>query len=92
MGVYMSVPVLWPNEKDANNLDQIKDAVATKAREGDVPAAAAFAALMDAETRRMEIIIKEKDLRPGEQATLPWAEKVGAPAPFNQEAAEERLV
>jgi len=89
----MSVAVLWPNEKDANNLDQIKNAIATKAREGDVQAAAAFASLMDAETRRMDIIIKEKTLRPSEQASLPWAEKVSAPAiPFNAESAQERLV
>jgi hypothetical protein len=54
------------NEKDAENLQRVKDAMAEKAagKDGmlehgpDTAAAAAFAALLDAETRRAELVTK----------------------------------
>lgn len=55
-------------EKDAENLQRIKNAIAEKAvgQEGvlgsgpDAAAAAAFAALLDAETRRAELVGKSQ--------------------------------
>lgn len=54
------------NETDANNLQRVKDAMAEKAVGGgvlsgsDPAAAAAFAALLDAETRRAELAAKSQ--------------------------------
>ena len=81
------------NEKDAGNLQRVKDAMADKAagKEGvlehgpDAGAAAAFAALLDAETRRHELTLKTQgksnDLPVAEIATAPreetpWTQKV----------------
>jgi hypothetical protein len=69
--------------KDADNLERVKDAVVLKAREGDLEAAAIFASLIDAQTRRAELLARDgvqpKAQAPAtEQASLPWTEKVGA--------------
>lgn len=71
------------NAKDTENLERIKDTVALKAREGDLQAASVFASLIEAQTRRAELVAKDgvqpKVQQPvAEQATLPWTEKVGA--------------
>jgi hypothetical protein len=81
------------SQKDAENLQRVKDAMAEKAagRDGmlehgpDVAAAAAFAALLDAETRRHELQLRSQgkgnDLPVAEIATAPreetpWTQKV----------------
>jgi hypothetical protein len=71
------------NEKDAENLQRVKDAMAEKAagRDGmlehgpDAAAAAAFAQLLDAETRRHELVLRSA----GKAAELPVPEIATAP-------------
>ena len=71
------------NEKDAGNLQRVKDAMADKAagKEGvlehgpDAAAAAALAALLDAETRRHELTLKTQ----GKSNELPVADMVPTP-------------
>ena len=74
------------NETDSANLQRVKDAMAEKAVGGgvlggtDAAAAAAFAALLDAETRRAELAGKSKSQEKA-PATAPadsWAESVTA--------------
>jgi hypothetical protein len=82
------------NEKDTENLQRVKDAMAEKAagkggmlESGpDAAAAAAFAQLLDAETRRHELVLrsagKAAEVPVAEIATAtrgeetPWAERV----------------
>jgi hypothetical protein len=71
------------NEKDAGNLQRVKDAMADKAagKEGvlehgpDAAAAVAFAHLLDAETRRHELALRSA----GKSSELPVAEIAPAP-------------
>ena len=71
------------NEKDAENLQRVKDAMAEKAagkggmlESGpDAAAAAAFAQLLDAETRRHELVLRNQ----GKAAEIPVAEMATAP-------------
>ena len=71
------------NAKDTENLERVKDAVTVKAIQGDLQAASVFASLIEAQTRRAELVAKDgvqpKAPEPvAEQATMPWVEKVGA--------------
>ncbi len=71
------------NAKDTENLERVKDAVAARAIDGDLQAAAVFASLIEAQTRRAELVARDgaqpKAQQPvAEQAPLPWVEKVGA--------------
>lgn len=74
------------NETDAANLQRVKDAMAERAVGGglvtgpDAAAAAAFAALLDAETRRAELAAKSQGQ--GKAPASPaaggsWTENVG---------------
>ena len=74
------------NETDAANLQRVKDAMAERAVGGgvlgqpDAAAAAAFAALLDAETRRAELAAKSQG--PEKAPASPaaggsWTENVG---------------
>jgi hypothetical protein len=74
------------NETDAANLQRVKDAMAERAVGGgvlgqpDAAAAAAFAALLDAETRRAELRLKSvgQEKTPASPAAAgSWAESVG---------------
>ena len=74
------------NEKDAANLQRVKDAMAERAVGGgvlggpDAAAAAAFAALLDAETRRAELAAKSQgqEKAPASPAAGgSWTESVG---------------
>jgi hypothetical protein len=74
------------NEKDAANLQRVKDAMAERAVGGgvlggpDAAAAAAFAALLDAETRREELRLKSVGQEKAPAAAAPagsWTESVG---------------
>jgi hypothetical protein len=80
--------------KDAENFERIKEAVALKAKEGDVQAAGVFAALVEAQTRRAEFIAKDGVngktaavvAEPDKSAT-PWLDKVrmeADPGPYKQ--------
>ena len=74
-------------QKDAENLERVKDAMAQLAvgKEGllggtpDVAAATAYAHLLDAETRRQELVLKsaEKGVTPQAVQTEPssWVER-----------------
>jgi hypothetical protein len=72
------------NETDAANLQRVKDAMAERAVGGglvsgpDAAAAVAFAALLDAETRREELRLKsvEREKAPAAPAAS-WTESVG---------------
>lgn len=73
------------NETHAANLQRVKDAIAERAIGGglvsgpDAAAAAAFAALLDAETRRAELALKVPAQDKGQAAAAPsasWAETV----------------
>lgn len=73
------------NEKDAENLQRVKDAMAEKAAGGgvftsaDAAAAAAFAQLLDAETRRAELALKAPAQDKGQTAPAgSWTETVTA--------------
>ena len=71
------------NERDAENLQRVKDAMAEKAAGNggmlesgpDAAAAAAFAQLLDAETRRHELALKVT----GKGNELPISEMAPAP-------------
>lgn len=74
------------NETDAANLQRVKDAMAERATGGgvlggsDAAAAAAFAALLDAETRRAELAVRSQgqDKAPASPAAGgSWTENVG---------------
>ena len=73
------------NETDAANLQRVKDAMAERAVGGglvsgpDAAAAAAFAALLDAETRRAELVAKSQgqEKTPAAAPSASWAESVG---------------
>ena len=74
------------NETDAANLQRVKDAMAERAVGGglvsgpDAAAAAAFAALLDAETRREELRLKSagQEKAPASPAAGgSWTESVG---------------
>jgi hypothetical protein len=67
-------------EKDAANLQAAKAAMGEKAAEGDTAAAAAFAALLDAQTRREELMAKnlgQEKLPASPAAGGSWTESVG---------------
>lgn len=72
------------NETDAANLQRVKDAMAERAVGGavlggsDTAAAAAFAALLDAETRREELRLKSAGLEkaPAGSPSASWTESV----------------
>ncbi len=72
------------NETDATNLQRVKDAMAERATGGglvtgpDAAAAAAFAALLDAETRRAELAGKSvgPEKAPAAAPSASWAESV----------------
>lgn len=72
------------NETDAANLQRVKDAMAERATGGlvsgpDAAAAAAFAALLDAETRRAELALKAPAQDKSQAAAAPaasWTETV----------------
>lgn len=44
------------NEKDAGNIERVKEAMAARAVEGDAAAAAAFVGLLNAETERQKAV------------------------------------
>src|ERR1035437_4319954 len=87
MGLFM---VEGFSQKDADNLERVKDAMAELATgkgllgTPDATAATAFAQLLDAETRREELVMKA----PGQEKAAPapvvsapsWQETVGAGA------------
>lgn len=72
------------NETDAANLQRVKDAMAERAMGGgvlggsDSAAAAAFAALLDAETRREELRLKSvgHEKAPAAAPSANWADSV----------------
>jgi len=72
------------NETDAANLQRVKDAMAERAVGGglvsspDAAAAAAFAQLLDAETRRAELALKSttRDKAPAASPSGSWTESV----------------
>jgi hypothetical protein len=81
------------NETDAANLQRVKDAMAERAIGGglvsgpDAAAAAAFAALLDAETRRAELAAKSQGqdkTKASPAAGCTWTESVGN-GPVNTE-------
>jgi hypothetical protein len=78
------------NETDAANLQRVKDAMAEKAVGGsvlggaDAAAAAAFAALLDAETRRAELAAKSQGQEKAPESPAAggsWTESVTARQP-----------
>lgn len=80
------------NETDAANLQRVKDAMAERAIGGglvsgpDAAAAAAFAQLLDAETRRAELTLKSaaRDKAPAAAPSASWAESVGGRQPSEE--------
>jgi hypothetical protein len=70
------------NETDATNLQRVKDAMAERAVGGgvlgtpDTAAAAAFAALLDAETRRAELQLKSVGQEKAAGAAASWTDSV----------------
>jgi len=65
------------NEKDAANLQAATEAVGAKAAEGDVAAAAAFEALLDAQTRRAALVVNNAALvEQGASPAASWQDTV----------------
>jgi hypothetical protein len=65
--------------RDGEDLQRIKDAMARKAQEGDPSAAGAFAALVNAQTRREELASKPApDTTTTTSAPTSWQETVTA--------------
>jgi hypothetical protein len=63
------------NEKDAGTIEQLKDAMAARALEGDAAAAAAFASLLNAETARQKTLMAPKHEKPaGASGPSTWTE------------------
>jgi hypothetical protein len=76
------------NEKDAGNIERVKEAMAARALEGDAAAAAAFASLLNAETERQKAVTAAP-VKAAEAATpASWAEAVTGKQP----EPESRLV
>jgi hypothetical protein len=77
------------SEKDAADLAKLKQVMFDKAADGDAQAAVAFASLLNAETNRQELRLKNVDKTKMQEATDPtqptwtenplWAKKVRTP-------------
>jgi hypothetical protein len=69
------------NERDAGNIERVKEAMAARAVEGDAAAAAAFASLLNAETERQKAVTAAPVKAADAATPSSWTEAVSGKQP-----------